>query len=579
MLPMLRPISRQRTVTAAFRGLNLSEGITDGEFAWMENMDTREAPAVTRRRKRLHVGTLRKPNGLCATDRVCFVDGTKFYYNGLYYGDVTDSFKTLVPMGARICIFPDKRIFDTQTYSFSSMEQRNRVTGSVEVTLAKADGTAFAGYATGATPPEKPADGALWLDTGAVAMKQFSEAQGSWVTLTTVCVKISAAGIGHGLQAQDAVEVQGLTQKGLNGSWVLLGAEENAILYTGITDSVGAQTGTVTVERTCPDMDFVVERDNRLWGCSSSNHEIYCCRLGDPTNWRAYEGLSTDAYAVTVGTPGPFTGAAVSGSAVIFAKESCIHKVYGTQPSNFQVMVDQVRGVQQGCAGSMVRVNECLYYKSVFDFCVYADSEVRGISGALGTANYKEAISGVCGGRLYVSCRDAQGAWQLLCCDTETGLWMREDSTHAVAFASCLTETFMLTAEGKLYALLPGEYSKDLYMVGSDYIVEAAEETDREVGWELRTGQIARQLPDRKYIGKIQVVLALGAGAAATLSVRRDGGTWEQVATLAAQGQQRYTLPIYPRRCGFLEIRLTGTGDMKMLSMSKTIAEGSEYGC
>lgn len=46
------------------------------------------------------------------------------------------------------------------------------------------------------------------------------------------------------------------------------------------------QTGEVRVERICPEMDFVVEKDNRLWGCSSADHETYCCKLGDPTNWR-----------------------------------------------------------------------------------------------------------------------------------------------------------------------------------------------------------------------------------------------------------------------------------------------------
>ena len=106
----------------------------------MQNMDTRENPAVARRQKRVHVATLKKPNGLCATDRLCFVDGVKFYYNGFYYGDVEDSEKTLVPMGAKIAIFPDKKLFDTTTFSFTDMEQKNVSSGTVSVTLAKGDG-------------------------------------------------------------------------------------------------------------------------------------------------------------------------------------------------------------------------------------------------------------------------------------------------------------------------------------------------------------------------------------------------------------------------------------------------------
>lgn len=577
--PYLQQRGRNRSITTAFRGLNLSQGIGDGEWAWMQNMDTREYPAVARRQKRVHVATLNKPNGLCATDRLCFVDGVKFYYNGFYYGDVEDSEKTLVPMGAKIAIFPDKKLFDTTTFSFTDMEQKNVSSGTVRVTLAKGDGTPYGEYTEGGTAPENPENGQLWLDTSgdAPVMKTWSEAQGLWVAEATTYVLVSATGLGQGLKALDGVTVSGLEEAGLNGDWILTDAGPDYILFTGILQKALTQAGEVRVERTCPEMDFVVEKDNRLWGCSSADHEIYCCKLGDPTNWRAYQGVATDSYAVTVGTPGPFTGAAVSGSAVIFFKENCLHRVYGTQPSNFTVYVDNLRGVQQGCHKSAVRVNEYLYYKSVFDVCVYADSEVAGISAALGTESYKNAVAGVCGSRLYLSMEDQEGAWQLLVYDTAAGVWTREDGTHALGFASCLTETFMLRADGELYALLPGEYNKDFFMVGSDYTVYAQEETDEEVSWELRTGEILRELPDHKYIGKIQLYLELDPGARAEVALRRDGGAWEKVQELSGGDQRRCTLPIYPRRCDRMEIRLTGVGHARLVNWSKYVGYGSEY--
>ncbi len=577
--PYLQQRGRNRSITTDFRGLNLSQGIGDGEWAWMQNMDTREYPAVARRQKRVHVATLNKPNGLCATDRLCFVDGVKFYYNGFYYGDVEDSEKTLVPMGAKIAIFPDKKLFDTITLSFTDMEQKNVSSGTVSVTLAKGDGTPYGEYTEGGTAPENPENGQLWLDTSgdAPVMKTWSEAQGLWVAEATTYVLVSATGLGQGLKALDGVTVSGLEESGLNGDWILTDAGPDYILFTGILQKALTQTGEVRVERTCPEMDFVVEKDNRLWGCSSADHEIYCCKLGDPTNWRAYQGVATDSYAVTEGTPGPFTGAAVSGSAVIFFKENCLHRVYGTQPSNFTVYVDNLRGVQQGCHKSAVRVNEYLYYKSVFDVCVYADSEVAGISAALGTESYKNAVAGVCGNRLYLSMEDQEGAWQLLVYDTAAGVWTREDGTHALGFASCLTETFMLRADGELYALLPGEYNKDFFMVGSDYTVYAQEETDEEVSWELRTGEILRELPDHKYIGKIQLYLELDPGAKAEVALRRDGGAWEKVQELSGGDQRRCTLPIYPRRCDRMEIRLTGVGHVRLVNWSKYVGYGSEY--
>lgn len=576
--PYLQQRGRNRSITTDFRGLNLSQGIGDGEWAWMQNMDTREYPAVARRQKRVHVATLNKPNGLCATDRLCFVDGVKFYYNGFYYGDVEDSEKTLVPMGAKIAIFPDKKLFDTTTFSFTDMEQKNVSSGTVSVTLAKGDGTPYGEYTEGDTAPENPENGQLWLDTSgdAPVMKTWSEAQGLWVAEATTYVLVSATagpgaegpGRGDGERAGGKRAERGLDTHGRGaGLHPVYGH-----FAKGADPDRGGASGA-----DLPEMDFVVEKDNRLWGCSSADHEIYCCKLGDPTNWRAYQGVATDSYAVTVGTPGPFTGAAVSGSAVIFFKENCLHRVYGTQPSNFTVYVDNLRGVQQGCHKSAVRVNEYLYYKSVFDVCVYADSEVAGISAALGTENYKNAVAGVCGNRLYLSMEDQEGAWQLLVYDTAAGVWTREDGTHALGFASCLTETFMLRADGELYALLPGEYNKDFFMVGSDYTVYAQEETDEEVSWELRTGEILRELPDHKYIGKIQLYLELDPGARAEVALRRDGGAWEKVQELSGGDQRRCTLPIYPRRCDRMEIRLTGVGHARLVNWSKYVGYGSEY--
>ena len=158
-----------------------------------------------------------------------------------------------------------------------------------------------------------------------------------------------------------------------------------------------------------------------------------------------------------------------------------------------------------------------------------------------------------------------------------TRVWTREDGTHALGFASCLTETFMLRADGELYALLPGEYNKDFFMVGSDYTVYAQEETDEEVSWELRTGEILRELPDHKYIGKIQLYLELDPGARAEVALRRDGGAWEKVQELSGGDQRRCTLPIYPRRCDRMEIRLTGVGHVRLVNWSKYVGYGSEY--
>lgn len=567
-------------MTANLQGLNLTGTLADGEWEYTQNMDAALAPIIARREKRVLVARLEKPNGMMATDKLAFVDGTKFYYDGYYYGDVEDSTKQMVAMGSKICIFPDKVIFDTQTYSFSRMEQKNVTTGEVTVELAQADGSAYGEYTTSATAPEKPEEGQRWLDiSGSPAvMKTWADTTGMWVEELTTYVCVKAEGIGVGLKVDDAVTVEGILGINLDGDWILSSASDDEIVYTGIISEPLSQTEPVTVFRSCPDMDYVVEWNNRLWGCSSANHEIYACALGEPTNWRRYAGLSTDSYAVTIGTPGEFTGAAVVNDSVIFTKESCIHKIYGTQPSNYQTEVDHYRGTESGSGASMVRVNELLYFKSVFDVCVYDGTAVTSVSGKLGKEKYCNAVAGANDRKVYISMQDRTGEWHLLVYDTTTGLWMREDDMHAVAFAQCQTETFMLTAEGEVWALRAGEYSKDFFMLGSDYKVEATEEEDEDFRWCLRTGELLSMLPGNKYVSKLQLLVELGTGAAAVVKVKKDHEAWQTAMHITTTAKRRYTVPIYPKRCDRLQVEIAGVGDVKLLGMSRMVEAGSEYG-
>jgi len=585
-LPMLNDLGRQQQMVQNLRGLNLTGTVQDGEWSWTQNTDTRLAPMTRRREKRIKVGQLTKPNGLTALDKLCFVDGTKFYYNGYRYYEgtdtdpVTDSEKQLIPMGSDIIILPDAKIFNTLTHQFRPMNVSNTTNGTVTVTLARPDGTPYDDYTVSDTPPADPENGDLWLDTSetTAVMKSWSAYTGMWVDEYTTCISVEADGIGAGLAIDDAVEVSGLEDDTLNGTWQLLYVEDDMIVYTGVITAQQTQSTPVTAKREAPAMDFVIEHNNRLWGCSSEAHEIYCCALGDPTNWRRYLGISTDSWAVTVGSPGPFTGAAVVNSSVCFFKENCIHKVFGTMPSNFQTTVDHYRGVQAGSGKSLVRVNELVYFKSVFDFCAYDGAEVQGCSTALGLGPWTDAVSGTNDRRVYVSMKDGENNWHLLTYDTETGYWMREDNVHALFFTQVLTETFMLTEDGGLWALREGEYARSAWMVGPDFVVTATPETDQEVPWTLRTGWIGIRLGNNKHIGKIQLMVEMDTGAAMTVRVRKDNEDWSSGTTYAGAAGRRYTLPIWPRRCDRLMIEMSGTGGAKIINMNWLIEYGSEYG-
>ena len=59
-----------------------------------------------------------------------------------------------------------------------------------------------------------------------------------------------------------------------------MGQGDDYIVVTGIIDEALTQSEPVTLERRVPDMDYVTQCNNRIWGCSSASHEIYACKLG-----------------------------------------------------------------------------------------------------------------------------------------------------------------------------------------------------------------------------------------------------------------------------------------------------------
>ena len=91
-----------------FAGLNHNLGAKDGELWDMRNLCSDYHPLLATRQRRMLYKTLQAPGGLFCWDKLCWVDGTTFYYDGAAKGTVTAGQKTFTALGVYIVIFPDK---------------------------------------------------------------------------------------------------------------------------------------------------------------------------------------------------------------------------------------------------------------------------------------------------------------------------------------------------------------------------------------------------------------------------------------------------------------------------------------
>ena len=585
LYPTLTELNTSRTLIDVFKGYNHNLRIGEGEFFDMKNLSSDSYPVLSPRPKRGIYATPTAPQGLVAKDSLCYVDGSDFFINGYRVPmrlTTDDKPKTLISMGAYVIIMPDKKYINTENHSDNGdIEAEVKTTSDVSFSLCKVDGVSYENTKDGKTAPtvteemeKDPTLIPLWIDTSSTPhqLKQYSLTTEMWSAIATTYIKISATGIGKPFSVNDGVTISGVEDESLqdlNASMVIWAKGDDYIVVTGILDKVKTQKTAVTVARRMPNMDFIIESRNRLWGCRYGPalngeivNEIYACKLGDFKNWNCFMGISTDSYAASVGTDGQFTGAITHDGFPIFFKENYMHKVYGSYPAQYSIQDTACRGVQKGCARSLSIVNEVLYYKARSGVCAYDGSLPMEISSALGEDSYHNAVAGTLGNKYYISMSDASEGWHLFVYDTLKGMWHREDDTQAVDFCNC---------RGDLYYI---DYADNQIKTvrGTQGVLE-----DKPIEWEAVTGIIGTDSPDKKYISRMDVRMSLVVGARASFFCEYDSsGEWEHLFTMDGVKLRSFAVPIRPQRCDHLRLKIIGSGEAKIFSICKTIEQGSD---
>ena len=593
-LSRLTELPTSRTMVDVFGGYNHNLRISDGEFYDMKNLTSDDYPILSPRAKRgtYDVIAPNKPCAMIAKDALCYVDivtedneyGAVLYINGkenavagLKLSSMKEDLpKTLVSMGSYIIIMPDKKWVNTNDDTYGNIEATVSTTTSITFTPCKLDGTDFSedDVTIDDEAPDSPADLDYWIDTSTSphTLKQYSATSDMWVAVATTYIKITATGIGKPFDVGDGVTISGIEAEelaDLNSTQVIQGRGDNYIIVIGIIDKAKTQTNSILVSRSMPNMDYIIESENRLWGCrygpSVNNefvNEIYASKLGDFKNWNSFQGISTDSYAASLGTDGPFTGAITHIGYPIFFKENCMHKVYGNYPANYQIHTTACRGVQKGCSKSLAIVNEVLYYKSRSAVCAYDGSLPAEISYALGDEVYSDAVAGVLRNKYYISMKDASEVYHLFVYDTQKRMWHKEDNTEALEFCNCNGELYYINIDKPI----------QIKTVRGTGIPDTMP-----VRWEAETGIIGTETPDKKYLSRIVLRGSIEIGTILHLQAQYDSsGTWEEVFSLSSSTLKAFAIPIRPRRCDHLRLRLVGQGAAKIFSITKTFEQGSD---
>ena len=503
MLPYLREESNSnKQYIVNFQGLNLGEGYTDGELSDCKNISSVLAPCVSQRFARELQATYTEPTALHAKAGLLVVDGTKVFYGDNYVGDVSAGRKQICSVGNYIIIFPDKWYYDTANNKFAPM--------GTEATAANA-------------------------------------------TFTDKSITISDAELSF--RVGDGITIEGCTTNPENNKTpVLREINGNELIFDENIFIAGKETN-VTLKRKIPDLDVICESNYRLWGAKDGL--IYASKYLDPLNFNVFDGLAGDSYSIDVGTDGSFTGAIAYSSHICFFKENTLHKIYGSKPSNYQMVTSQVYGVQAGSERSMCVINETLFYKGVNGIYAYAGGIPELVSDKFGTVKFSEACAATDGERYYISMKRGD-KWGVYVYDVLRNIWLKEDEAHCVDMALHEGYVYMLMADGGLYKVDP-EGGKD------------------DIEWSITFCPFTETINEKKGYSKFHLRMEMAAGSWLSVETRRDfAPKWEKVYTTHNERTRTVSIPVLPARCDSVEVRISGKGECILRTFIREFWVGSD---
>lgn len=579
-LPLINKESVRRKSVSRFGGLDRRGSAAEDSFSELYNMDLSVYPALSTRAKRTEVNFsetdifgMTSLDVKVGSDIVCdaFILDTQ---NNLkaYYDDgdgfsghiamhtasfLTQGKKQMVASGTRLYFFPDKKVVNLVTLTDKQELGYKRVVPLgvndnffYELVIEKSD-----------------LDGTINTSGAFAAVscniyKLKNGAKGDYYDKLGYTTAISEG---------DTIEISGLSKDTLNGYYNIkhIPANRRSIVIS-CPENLTQSTGSFVIDRSVPDMDYVVAAKNRLWGCrygmvgGAAVNEIYACALGDAKNWHKFEGTSTDSWTLSVNTPGAFTGAACLNGYPVFFKENAVIKIYGDYPAEFMAVETQQLGVEKGSGGSIAAVGDCLYYKSADGIVRYDGSVPEIVDACLGDGNFSKAIAGSLGKRYYVSMADSSGCRQLYVYDTERKLWHVENDPGIEAFCRRGNGLYMLCRSGS---------TCKVYGISGDTSVGSRETGG--VEWSFETGDILRETPEHKYISRIYLRLSPGSDCTFCARLSCDGEKHRTVSAHGGSGDGSVTVSLRPSRCASFRLRVQGRGSCTLHGITYEYSDAS----
>ncbi len=599
--PNLQALPRRKSNIRNFYGYEHLEKVRAGAFYDMKNLSSDKYPLLSARPDRLlyFQGRTDGEGGVtpiaitpdtpltaaaAVNDTVVMCSGRRVYYYG---GTVTDAElhpgaqnRKIIPFGRNFFVVPDGKYVITDETGAAEVRHAAFEQGLQHAAVGYADETGQQ-METGRfrdAPPAAPNEGDIYTNVSDEGFTLMRYTGGAWQKVCDLYLVIYHDMAGHYALPGETLRVELRENDPFDAE--VLRSEPGMLLlrYTG--KPVDYETHFALIRKTMPVLDFAVEHENRIWGCRFGKNEngefvneIYASALGDPTVWYRCNGISTDSYTVSLGCPGAFTGAVVTGGELLFFKENALIRVSGSSPQDYAVSVIPARGVARGHGDTCVNLNEKIFYLSSAGVMVYDGALPYTISPEFSTHDFTDTLAFAYGGKYYLAAAE-NGLRRIYVYDTSAGLWHVEDDDFDVRFFLLIdSAVYMLCRVGET----PPEYRFAVFSAGqvrSARNIMGPEDTELvcrfdpapQKEWYAETGQLI--CAATAILRMLVFRLEMGEDAVFRAYLRCDDtGKWIPLCKVR-RGGEAFSVPVNTPRCHSFALRLCGEGDITVSGIS-----------
>lgn len=601
--PKLGKLNRRRGMIGSFLGYEHLEKVRVGAFYDMLNLSADKFPLLSVRPDRqLYFRGLRTDSGVrelgihpdspitaaeTVNDTVALCSETQVYYYGNIVPDAvldrTAGYRKIIPFGRNFFVVPDGKYVLTDTSGAAGVRHAAFSQSLLGAHLIYADdaGRPVAIGDMADQPPENPVQDDLWTDTtgDVMVLRRFNN--GVWQALCEIYIRLEHNLADHYAVKGDTVYLSGLGGEEKRG--VVVSAEPGRLLLNSVGLAFTPDTTYMLgLRKKMPPLDLAVEHGNRIWGCRFGENaagefvnEIYASALGDPTVWDKFDGVSTDSYTVSLGCPGAFTGAAVTGGDLLFFKENYVIRISGFTPQDFSLSVTPARGVALGRHNTCVTLNEKIFYQSHDGITVYDGALPYVISPEFFTRSFTDTAAFSYNGKYYLAAA-GDGARRIYVYDTATGLWHVEDDEYNVRFFLLIdSAVFMLCRNPgeensyRFVTLSAAQTGTPRHIIGpEDDALECLFLPASPKTWYAETGKL---MTDSGTNLLRQMIFRLELAEDACFQAELRCGTSEKpilLCRLTGTHREAFSVPVVTPRCRSFTLRLSGTGDCTVHSIT-----------